>query len=122
MRYYKLTDKAGRACHGGEYMYSLPRGRRAGAWTTECDDPVMCRRGWHVVDALGVGDWWRAGCRLWEAEAECPVGDGTGKYVCRRVRLVREVMLDVAAYEAARATARRRACRSLDRALAASKE
>ena len=33
MKYYKVLDKHGRSCHGGEAEWSLPQRNEDGSWT-----------------------------------------------------------------------------------------
>lgn len=45
----KVTDQDGKAIHGGDFTYSLPKNGRPGKWTPVVKDPMTCQRGYHVT-------------------------------------------------------------------------
>ena len=82
--YYKTLRTGRRGTHT-EYVWPEP-----GTWTESVEgDLVACGNGYHVVTAEQLLGW--ISDEVWEVEAE-DVQDGGDKAVCRRARLVRQVM------------------------------
>jgi hypothetical protein len=92
---YKVLAKDGTSAHGGQYQYTLPHFTddgdwKPGTWTDEIDDPIICRRGYHLtVDPM---QWPVVGMRVFSAEGDpaTPVDTRENKSVYPRVRLLAE--------------------------------
>ena len=92
---YKLTTPKGEPIHGGSGKWSLPRGKRPGAWREVTGKLVPCSNGLHLLRAQDISRWLREGV-LWEAEAGTESIDHGDKIVVRKARLVRKAAtLDV---------------------------
>ena len=90
--YKVLVD--GRSCHGGNMVWSLPKGRRAGRWHAHDGDLVPCSSGLHLKK--DYVKWLKAGCESYEAEADGEIVErDDDKVVCKRVRLLRRVTVPV---------------------------
>ena len=66
MTLYKTLNTDGTPCHGGTGKWSLPRGKRPGAWMPEMWNIVLCERGYHILKPSMLLSW--AGPALFEAE------------------------------------------------------
>jgi hypothetical protein len=91
---YKVLSAKGGSQNGGTMQWSLPADGKPGAWHEE-PEAIMCSQGLHLTSE--PPRWWKAGCRVFEVEAEdlqeldgviCWEGD---KVVARKVRLIREL-------------------------------
>jgi hypothetical protein len=85
---FKLTSSEGEPVHGGKGSWSLPRGKRPGAWREVKGELVPCRNGLHLLRAQDIGTWLCEGV-LWEVEAGTERIDHGDKIVVRKARLVR---------------------------------
>jgi hypothetical protein len=94
MKYYKVLDKHGCSCHGGEAEWSLPTQNDDGTWTPgewmpEIEGELKpCRNGYHVVTLEQLPDW--LGERIFEVEVGDEIVHADGKSVVRTCRLTRE--------------------------------
>ena len=86
---YKLTTTKGEPVHGGKGSWSLPRGKRPGAWREVTGKLVPCHNGLHLLRAQDIARWFHEGV-LWEVEAGPERVDHGDKIVVRRARLVRK--------------------------------
>ena len=86
---YKLTGTKGEPVHGGSGTWSLPRGKRPGAWRAVEGELRPCANGLHLLRATDIRRWMRAGI-LWEVEAGAEQIDHGDKVVVRRARLIRK--------------------------------
>ena len=98
MLWFKILSKTGRACHGGDFRYDLPKGDKPGKWTPQILQPQLCLCGYHVVSAQFIDDWegFAARRRLFVAQirtsADCAHTKFTEeKLVCMQIRLLREI-------------------------------
>lgn len=97
MRYFKVVGPNNEAIHGGTFTYKL------GEWTP-AETPLLCRSGYHVVDAMSLVDAITATLpigvcvekkRVYEVEVAGPSDhDGDGKYAFSSIRLVRGIRWD----------------------------
>ena len=72
----------------------LPTKNEDGSWTPGKWTPehpvVMCKSGYHVIDAYHLLDW--ANAQLYECEVIGAVADeDNDKYACRSIRLVKKI-------------------------------
>ena len=94
MKYYKVLDKHGRSCHGGEAEWSLPTRNADGTWTPGEWMPEVrgnlepCANGYHVVTLEQLPDW--LGERIFEVEPGDEIVHEDNKSVTRTCRLTRE--------------------------------
>lgn len=94
MKYYKVLDKYGRSCHGGDAEWSLPTQNDDGTWTPgewmpEIEGELKpCRNGYHVVTLEQLPDW--LGERIFEVEPGDEIVHEDNKSVTRTCRLTRE--------------------------------
>jgi hypothetical protein len=94
MKYYKVLDKNGYSCHGGEAEWSLPTRNADGTWTPGEWMPEVegelepCRNGYHVVTLEQLPDW--LGERIFEVEPGDEIVHEDDKSVTRTCRLTRE--------------------------------
>jgi len=96
MKYYKIIDENNLSCNGGTFDWSeyLPTKNEDGSWAPGKWTPeqrvVMCKSGYHVIDAYHLLDW--ANAQLYECEV---IGASTdkdnNKYACASVRLTRKI-------------------------------
>jgi hypothetical protein len=92
MRLFKVLGPAGESIHGGSCEWSLPRGKRTGAWMPAVA-PRLCKSGYHVVRAWRIPEWSRDGCTVYEVDTRGAMdGDPAGEKVavesCRLLRCV----------------------------------
>ena len=64
--------------------------KRVGAWTAE-ETPVLCKSGWHGVEAKDAMEHFQSGLVLWEVEVRGERVNGGDKFVVSSMRLVREI-------------------------------
>ena len=83
----------GRACHGGEYRYSLPTDGGPGAWTEQAEDPLVCRRGYHLTTK--PMEWAKVGMRVFEATGVGMYSFDRDKFAFERVRLIRDATEEI---------------------------
>lgn len=94
MKYYKVLDKHGRSCHGGDAEWSLPTQNDDGTWTPGEWMPEVrgnlepCANGYHVVTLEQLPDW--LGERIFEVEPGDEIVHEDNKSVTRTCRLTRE--------------------------------
>lgn len=93
-KYYKVLDRNGRSCHGGDAEWSLPTCNADGTWSPGEWMPEVkgelesCRNGYHVVTLEQLPDW--LGERIFEVEVGDEIVHADGKSVVRTCRLTRE--------------------------------
>jgi hypothetical protein len=96
MKYYKVLDKHGRSCHGGEAEWSLPTRNEDGSWTPgEWMPPVEgdlepCLNGYHVVSIEQLPRWLSE--RIFEVEPGKDVVNDGDEIITRTCRLTREYL------------------------------
>jgi len=94
LNFYKVLDKHGRSCHGGEAEWSLPTRNADGTWTPGEWMPEVrgnlepCANGYHVVTLEQLLDW--LGERIFEVEPGDEIVHEDNKSVVRTCRLTRE--------------------------------
>ncbi len=92
---YKVTSPRGYPVNGGDGKWSLPRGKRPGAWRKVEGDIVMCHNGLHVVTEDQLRRWLPSGqpFTVWEVEVhpEAQRVDDHDKSAVSKARLVRAV-------------------------------
>ena len=64
--------------------------KRVGAWTAE-ETPVLCKSGWHGVEAKDAMEHFESGLVLWEVEVRGERVNGGDKFAVSSMRLVREI-------------------------------
>ena len=96
MKYYKIIDENNKSCNGGNFDWTeyLPTKNDDESWTPGKWTPehpvVMCKSGYHVIDAYHLLDW--ANAQLYECEVIGAVADeDNDKYACRSIRLVKKI-------------------------------
>jgi hypothetical protein len=96
MKYFKIINENNKSCNGGNFDWTeyLPTKNddeswMPGKWTPE-HPVVMCKSGYHVMDANHLLDW--ANAQLYECEVIGAVADeDNDKYACRSIRLVKKI-------------------------------
>ncbi len=94
MKYYKVLDKDGCSCYGGNIKWSLPKRSEDGTWTPgewmpEIEGELKpCRNGYHVVTLEQLPNW--LGERIFEVEVGKEILPDDDKSVVRTCRLTRE--------------------------------
>lgn len=96
MKYFKIIDENNKSCNGGNFDWTeyLPTKNddeswMPGKWTPE-HPVVMCKSGYHVMDANHLLDW--ANAQLYECEVIGAVAnEDNDKYACRSIRLVKKI-------------------------------
>ena len=89
---YKVLDKDGRSCHGGNMQWSLPAKSNDGTWTPGEWMPeikgeiIPCKNGYHLCREKDLMGWLRD--TIWIAEVDGELVEAEDKVVCRRVRLI----------------------------------
>ena len=89
--YYKFTKADGSPCNGGSGRWSLPRGKRPGAWWKIDGDIRPCSNGLHLCRAQDLTAWMNEA--LWEVEvhANSEIIVANEKVVVRQARLLRRI-------------------------------
>jgi hypothetical protein len=93
-KYYKVLDRNGRSCHGGDAEWSLPTQNDDGTWTPGEWMPEVegelepCRNGYHVATLEQLPNW--LGERIFEVEVGDEIVHADDKSVVRTCRLIRE--------------------------------
>jgi hypothetical protein len=90
MTLYKITGLNGEAIHGGNGKWSLPKGRKPGAWMPAIDNIQPCERGYHLVSDVQLLAWLAVGI-VWEAEGRGKFIQCNDKSVWPEARLLRKV-------------------------------
>ena len=90
IQHYKTLDAAGRATHGGNCAYDLPKERHDGAWMPGAWMPritpvVPCESGYHTWTRRDGLLW--MGPTIWRAEVRGLVMHHNDKYVSGEIRL-----------------------------------
>ena len=57
MRYWKVLDEKGHACHGGTFAYNLPKNGKPGEWTPRVSNIEACKQGYHVCRDADLVHW-----------------------------------------------------------------
>ena len=92
---YKVLDKDGYSCHGGEAKWSLPTQNEDGTWTPgDWMDDIhgeleICDNGYHVIKFDQLIYWLNA--RIFEVAVDGEIIECDDKSICRKCRLVREL-------------------------------
>ena len=87
---YKVLDEDGRAFHGGNGAWSLPDGRKMGAWMPPVKgELVLCENGYHLCRRQDLIRW--LGPVIYVAEARGRTIHDDTKVVAREARLVRRL-------------------------------
>ena len=86
MRCYKVLGKNGKPCNGGMGQWALPRSGRPGKWMPPLDEPIACRRGYHVCRKKDLAVW--LGPTLWVCETRGPHLRCDNKVVATSARLI----------------------------------
>ena len=87
IRYWKVLDAQGRACHGGTFQYDLPKGSKPGAWTPRIENIEACARGYHLCRDADLVEWCN-NATIWAAEPRGRIIVQSDKVVCESVRLL----------------------------------
>jgi hypothetical protein len=90
---YKVLTKDGRAPFNPKYEYSLPKDGKPGRWHWVKKDVVPCVHGLHCTDEHNLYRAWfdHLDYRLFEVETSGPVYNDGSKYVCKHLRLAKEI-------------------------------
>src|SRR3990167_9329525 len=87
---YKVLDEDGRAFQGGSGAWSLPDGKKAGAWMPPVEGAlVLCANGYHLCRRRDLIRW--LGPAIYVAEARGAMIHDDTKVVVREARLVRRL-------------------------------
>ncbi len=93
---YKVTTPDGSPLHGGSGRWSLPHGKRPGAWRSVEGSLVMCQNGLHIVTKDQLPRWMpeHMPFTVWEVEvhAKAVRQSDYDKSAVSRARLVRPVV------------------------------
>src|SRR3990167_6559451 len=93
-RFYKVLDESGKAFHGGSGIWSLPVGRKYGAWMPPIEgDLEPCVRGYHLCREQDLVKWLGPAIYVAEAGKERIVHENN-KVVVREARLLRKTAWD----------------------------
>lgn len=87
--FFKITNENGEPFHGGSGAWSMPKGKRPGAWRIIKGDLVPCSNGLHLARRGDLLEW--LGPVIWEAEHDGEIIECTDKVVVRKARLLRRV-------------------------------
>lgn len=93
-RLYKVLDKDGQSCNGGDMRWSLPVKNADGTWTPgEWMPPIQgelipCKNGYHLCRATDLLSWLNA--RIFVAEHRGDLVEAGDKVVVREARLLHE--------------------------------
>ena len=89
MTMFKVLNEDGSAYHGGGGKWHLPKGERPGRWMPRIENPVLCWRGYHLVEDAQLLGW--LGPAIWVAEGRGQsISDGE-KSVWQQARLLYRV-------------------------------
>ncbi len=94
-KYYKVLDKNGKSCHGGNATWSLPIKNDDGTWVPGDWMPeiegelIPCTNGYHLCKDKQVLSWLREA--IYEAEYQGECIEHVDKIVVRKVRLLRKL-------------------------------
>jgi len=91
MKMYKVLKSDGRCVNGGSGKWKLPRGGRPGKWMPKTDKPILCERGYHLVPAREILQWYRVGYVVWEAEGIGEEAASSEKTAYAQARIVSRV-------------------------------
>lgn len=84
---YKVLSPTGDCLNGGVGAWSLPKGSRPGRWMPAVKDPVLCRRGYHVVQLPHLLTEWM-GPAIFTVEVRGQTRTGHDKVVAEQARLL----------------------------------
>jgi hypothetical protein len=87
--FYKVLNEAGTPYHGGRGRWNLPTADKPGEWMPRIENPVLCKRGYHVVTISQLPRW--LGPAIFEVECDGAHVDAEAKSVWERARLVRKI-------------------------------
>ena len=87
MRYWKVLDDKGHACHGGTFAYDLPKNGKPGTWTPRIPNIEACNRGYHVCRDADLVHWCN-GATIYACEVQGKVIAQDDKVVAESIRLV----------------------------------
>jgi len=97
---YKVLTANGCSCHGGSLKWSLPVKNENGSWTPgewmpEIEGPLVeCENGYHLATLEQLTQWLNERIFIAEVDGEIVESSDKGKWVARKVRLVRETEWD----------------------------
>ena len=97
---YKVLNANGCSCHGGSLKWSLPVKNENGSWTPgewmpEIEGPLVeCENGYHLATLEQLTQWLNERIFIAEVDGEIVESSDKGKWVARKVRLVRETEWD----------------------------
>ena len=89
MKYYKVLDKGGKACNGGQGQWLLPHDGLPGEWMPTIEDPQPCERGYHLCRPQDLVLW--LGPAIYEAEGRGQMIEDKDKVVFSEARLLRRL-------------------------------
>lgn len=92
MQLFKILGQNGKAIHGGEAIWPLPKNSRKGAWTLKIDQVEARQSGWHLVEAYGLIEWLRPGCAVYLAEGRGDQDRDGFKIAFSQARLIRRLV------------------------------
>ena len=88
--FYKVLDESGKAFHGGSGIWSLPIGRKYGAWMPPIEGELEpCVNGYHLCREMDLVKWLGPVIYVAEAGKERIVHENN-KVVVREARLIRK--------------------------------
>ena len=91
---YKILDKGGRSCNGGNIEWSLPEKQKDGSWEPGKWMPIIrgeliaCENGYHLCREKDLLSWLNES--IYEAEYKGKLIESDNKVVVRQARLVRK--------------------------------
>jgi len=88
VKYYKVLNEYGGACHGGSGKWLLPDGDTPGGWMPRIKQVIPCKRGYHLCRRGDLVVWLGPTIYLAEGRGEKVVGDD--KVVFAEARLIRK--------------------------------
>jgi len=88
-KYYKVLNDDGTCFHGGRGSWSLPVGKKKGAWMPKIEKLSPCASGYHVLKAEHLVQW--LGPAIFEVEIRGEAVWQEDKGVVQEARLVRKL-------------------------------
>ena len=91
---YKILDKDGRSCNGGDTKWFLPKKQKDGTWKSGKWMPIIqgelitCKNGYHLCREKDLLNWLNES--IYEAEYKGIILESDNKVVVRQARLLRK--------------------------------
>ncbi|MBT9132469.1 MAG: hypothetical protein DDT33_00987 [Firmicutes bacterium] len=91
MRYYKVLEKGGVSCNGGNCEWKLPKGEEPGAWMPKIDNIIPCKKGYHLCRTEDIIFWLDEEIYTAEGRGEF-IRHDNNKDVFQQARLIRKIV------------------------------